>query len=153
MKNRIAQLPDLSHHQAAINSTNGAQQAKSTEKDQVQPRQARGIRQVHGQHDRQRRTEPRASPTNRQQELRGAQRSDAYRRTNVISPQEATRRREAIQKLLINSAPSLLAIAAIAFSSYVLSIPSPPSLLETYGQFNKVHTPGEASSDQPVVKP
>lgn len=153
MKQRIAQLPDLSHHRAALKQTNGSKQAEAIQKDQAQPRQARGIRQVHGEHDRQRGKQSRASPANNQQELRSSQRSDAYRRSNVISPQEATRKRESIQRLLISSAPSLLAIAAIAFGNYVLSIPSPPSLLETYGQLNQIQTPGEARSDQPVVRP
>ena len=63
------------------------------------------------------------------------------------------RRRKDVVGLLRGVAPLLLATTSIAFSFYVLSIPVPPSPLETYGPINALDAPGEAGSDRGAAQP
>jgi hypothetical protein len=63
------------------------------------------------------------------------------------------RRGKDVVDLLRGVAPLLLATTSIAFSFYVLSIPVPPSPLETYGQINALEAPREAGSDRGAAQP
>ena len=150
MTKRIAQLPDLSHHQAALRTINGQAQERSIKKDHLQAFEERRIRPVTSQSSRRPRQQP-EPPGTTEGKVQEHTKPTPIRHPTMLRSERSSRRRANFQSFIRD--PSILiftfAAASIILSYFVLSIPVPPQ--PQIDDFTPSQAPGRTLADRPTV--